>query len=237
MKHFCKVLGTMFVMMLAAQAQGQLVWVGGVSTDMFDVANWDLSATAVTTLAPNVSVSDNVLIGPGPFANNPIIPELDAQQRFQLDDGYSFTLDGATLGVAGNDGVGGATDTTNGPTVNVINGAQFNSFFVVNDVKVKIDGTSTATFGGGGNPINLSTVDIAPGGTLAFINEDPAAFRAEHLSKTFVLGSPGVEGVNLNIISDGAVGSIITVVPEPSSITLAFAAGAALLSCRRRRVM
>ncbi|MCA9169742.1 MAG: hypothetical protein KDB23_18840, partial [Planctomycetales bacterium] len=117
MKHFCKVLGTMFVMMLAAQAQGQLVWVGGVSTDMFDVANWDLSATAVTTLAPNVSVSDNVLIGPGPFANNPIIPELDAQQRFQLDDGYSFTLDGATLGVAGNDGVGGATDTTNGPTV------------------------------------------------------------------------------------------------------------------------
>lgn len=218
---------------LATPATAQIVWVGGVSSDVFDVSNWDLSSSTVTTIEPDVSIADNVMIGPGPFANSPIIPELPGQQRLQLDDGYSLTLDATTLGIEGNDGVGGATGTTDGPTVNIINGASFNPFFVVNDVKVVIDGTSSATFGGGGNPINLSTVDLSPGSTLAFLAETPSDFLAEHLAKTTVNGAAAVPDVNILVASDGAAGSIITVIPEPSSMTLAFMAGIALI--RRRR--
>ena len=119
--------------------------------------------------------------------------------------------------------------------MNVINGAEFNPFFVVYDVKVNIDGSSSATFGGGGNPINLSTLDLTPGATLAFLAEDPTAYINEHLSKTFVNGSPAEVDVNITIASDGASGSVITAIPEPSSVTLACLACLALLAQRRRR--
>ena len=211
----------------------QITWVGSVSDDIFDEANWDLSGSAVTMIDPNVSIMDDVLIGAGPFTNSPVIPQLDGQQRFQLDDGQTLTVAG-NLGIAGNDGVGGAPGTTNGPTVNVIDGGHFAPFFVVNDVKVNIDGTSSATFGGGGNPINLSTLDLTSGSLLTFLAETPDQYRAEHLSKTMVDGVAGIEGVNLSIASDGANGSVITVVPEPSGVLLGLLGGLALF-CRRPR--
>ena len=216
-------------------AQAEIVWLGGVSNDIFDEANWDLTNSMVTLIDPNVSIPDDALIGPGPFANDPVIPEVDGQQRFQLDDGKLLTLQGVSLTAAGNDGVGGAAGTTDGPTVMVLDGAQFDPFFVVNDVMVNIDDTSTATFGGGGNPINLSTVDLSPGAVLAFLNETPDAYRTEHLSKTTVLGVAADEGINVLIDSDGATGSVITAIPEPSSIVLAALGLLSLLSFRRRK--
>ena len=223
------------VLLTTSWSQADVIWVGGVSSDVFDEANWDLSGTAVTVIDPNVSVADNILIGPGPFTNDPIIPDVDAQQRIQLSDGFSFTLDAASITVAGNDGVGGEPGSANGPTVNVTNGSQFNPFFVVNDVKVLIDGTSSATFGGGGNPINLSIVDMQPGAVLAFLNETPDAFIAEHLGKTFVNGAAAVDGVNISIASDGAAGLVITAVLEPSSMALALFGVLGLLGLRRRK--
>lgn len=219
-------------------APAVISWVGGANTDIFDEANWDLSGSAVTTINPNVSIPDDVMIGPGPFTNNPVIPELAGQQRFQLGDGHVLTVTGAStlLSVAGNDGVGGAPGTTNGPTVNVMAGSAFNPFFVVNDVTVNIDAGSTATFGGGGNPINLSTVDLEVGAVLSFLAETPAAYRTEHLSKTTVDGIAAAEGVNITIAAfNGATGSQITAIPEPAtSVLAAIALGWAALLRRRR---
>lgn len=216
-------------------AQAEITWVGGASTDIFDEANWDLSNSSVTVIDPNVTISDDAVIGPGPFANDPVIPEVPNQQRFQLDDGKTLTLDSVTLTVDGNDGVGGVPGTADGPKVDVIGGGQFDPFFVVNDVLVNIDDVSSATFGGGGNPINLSTVDLTPGAVLSFLNETPDAYRTEHLSKTFVLGAPAIEGANITIAGDGAAGSIITAIPEPSSMVLATFGMLALLSFRRKK--
>lgn len=216
-------------------APANVIWVGDSSTDVFDEANWDLSGSAVTVIDPNVSIMDDVLIGPGPFTNDPVIPNVANQQRLQLGDGYGLTLDSTLLSVEGNDGVGGEPGSAAGPTVSVVNGAEFNPFFVVNDVLVNIDAMSSATFGGGGNPINVSTVDMTPGATLAFLAEDPAAYLNEHLGKTFVSGSPAVDGGNIMLVSDGAAGSVITAIPEPSSLMLACLAGLGLLARRRRR--
>ncbi len=228
----CLLIGALWIA-CPLTTQAEIIWLGGVSNDIFDEANWDLTSSSVTLIDPNVSIADDAIIGPGPFPNNPVIPEVDAQQRFQLDDGKLLTLQGVSLTAAGNDGVGGAAETTNGPTVMVMDGGQFDPFFVVNDVKVNIDGTSTATFGGGGNPINLSTVDLSPGAVLAFLNETPDAYRTEHLSKTFVLGVAAEEGINVLVDSDGNTGSVITAIPEPSSMVLAVLGLLSLLSFRR----
>ena len=198
-------------------------WVGGTSTDVFDESNWDLSGSSVTAIDENVNIADNVFIGSGPFANNPVIPDLGGQVRLQLDDGFTLSVDGGQIVYAGNDGVGGAPGTSNGPTVNVINGAHFQPFFVVNDVHVNVDSMSTAVFGGGGNPVNsgtagMSTINLQPGARLEFLAETDTDFRAEHLSKILVNGAPAVEGTNLNVFANGA-GSIVTA-PGPRHYTV-----------------
>ena len=223
----------------------EITWVGGASTDVFDEANWDLSSSAVAAVDENVTILDDVRIGPGPFANNPEIPNLGGQVRLQVGDGNTLTVDGAILSpiAGGNDGMGGepsgdddaANDGISGPIVNVVNGGQFNPFFMVHDVRVNIDSTSSATFGGGGNPINLSSIDLQPGGVLGFLAETPDAFTTEHLSKVFVNGAPAIDGMNIMLASDGATGSIITAVPEPATGLLAAFACLAFFAFRKKR--
>ena len=86
--------------------------------------------------------------------------------------------------------------------------------FVVNRVLVKIDATSSAIFGGPGDPLNISSVDLEYGSVLAFLEEDPNEFLNEHLNSVTVQGVPGVPGGNLNIVSDGGNGTIVTVIPQ-----------------------
>ena len=222
--------------LLALPAHSAIVWTGATSTDIFDESNWDLSGSTVTTIDENVSIDDDVFIGAAadPFANTPVIPDLAGQVRFQLADARVLTIDGGTLDIAGNDGVGGAPGTTNGPAVAVLGGGAFNPFFIVNDVSLSVDGSSTATFNGGGNPINISTVDLAPGAEFTFGNETPEAFTNEHLSKFSVNGAAAVIDGNITLASNGGTGSVINAIPEPSSmVMLGLAAFGAIF--RRRR--
>lgn len=219
-------IASMVALLMPLTANAEIKWVGGTNTDVFDDANWDFSDSTVTAIDENVTIPDDVTIGPGPFANNAEIPNSDGQVRLQLGDGNRLTIDGATISpvAGGNDGVGGepggdgdaANDGVAGPIVDVVNGGQFNPFFIVNDVRLNIDGTSSATFGGGGNPVNLSSIDMSPGAVLGFAAETPDAFTTEHLSKVFVDGSPAIDGLNIMLASDGANGSVITAVPEPA---------------------
>ncbi len=216
-------------LLAAVPAPGAIIWTGAADTDIFNEANWDLSGSAVTAIDPNVSIDDDVLFQ----GANVSIPELAGQVRFQIGDGFTVTVDNSTISAAGNDGFGGAPATANGPVINVVNGSAFDPFFIVNDVLLNIASGTSATFGGGGNPINLSTVDLEPGGVLAFLNETPDAYLAEHLGKTFVNGSPAVVDGNILLEPLGGAGSRVTAVPEPGVSLLLGLAGFALL--RRRR--
>jgi len=224
------------IMSLSAVAtlssQAVILWTGATSADPFDDTNWDFSGSGVAAVDPNVSIADNVTITNG----NVTIPDLPAQGRLQIGNGFTMTLDNTILGVANNDGTGGEPGGT-GIQIDVTNGSQFNPFFVVNNVAVDIDATSSATFGGGGNPINIATVNLTDGAVLSFLNETRAAFLAEHLSKVTVDGAPAVDGVNV-LVEDivGTPGSRVTVIPipEPSSIFLTAFAGLGFLVRRRR---
>ncbi|MCA9216460.1 MAG: hypothetical protein KDB27_25500 [Planctomycetales bacterium] len=231
-----------FSLALACTANAEIKWVGGASTDVFDEANWDLRGSSVTAIDENVTITDDVRIGPGPFAHDAQIPDLAGQVRLQIADGNRLTIDGSIISPVGNDGVGGepggdadpSNDGVTGPIVDVINGGQFNPFFIVNDVRLNIDGTSSATFGGGGNPINLSSIYMEPGAVLSFLAETPDAFTTEHLAKVFVGGAAAVDGVNIMLASDGGSGSVITAVPEPAFSVLPLIAAIALVFRKRR---
>lgn len=224
--------GASFLAATLCTSHAVITWTGAADTNIFNDANWDFSASGVSTISSNTSIADDVIISGG----NVEIPNEGGQVRFQLGNGFTLTVDNSTVApvAGGNDGVGGEPGST-GVNVNIINGGNFNPFFIVNAVALDLDGTSSATFGGGGNPINLSTVNLTAGSTLAFLAETPAAYTAEHLSKTTVNGAAAVDGVNIAIAPfNGNLGSTISVIPEPSGAMLLGLAGFALILRRRK---
>jgi len=226
-----------FVFILSISfTDGAVTWTGSSSTDIFDGANYEGLADGLV-LAPNVTIDDDVT-----FQNATVtIPQVDAQQRFQVGAGKTITFDGSTVSLSGgsNDGVGGAPGSslpngTAGPSLDIIGGSSFEAFFIVNGVQMNVDGTSSATLAGAGNPVNISTINLETGATLSFTRETIPQFNTEHLSKLTINGLAAQEGVNYTIDALGTTGSIITAIPEPS-VTLFGAIGATLLLLRRRR--
>ena len=227
-----KIGGFFTVSLISSQAV--VLWTGATSVDPFDDSNWDFTGSSVTSVNSNVSVDDDISVVGGSVE----IPNLPGQIRLQIGNGFSMTLDNSVMGLVagGNDGVGGALGGT-GVNVNLVNGSEFNVFFIVNSVSLDIDSTSSATFGGGGVPINISTVEMTEGAILSFLAETPTAFRTEHLSKITVDGVAAEEGVNIQIDPfNGNLGSQITVlpIPEPSASLLIALDGVAFLVRRRK---
>jgi hypothetical protein len=196
---------------IKAAAAG-IVWTGANGTDIFDEGNWDLSNSTVTVIDPNVSIDADVVL-----LNAVVdIPQLDAQQRFQVASGFTITVDNSTISLSGgsNDGIGGPPGSTlpagpAGPILNVVNGSSLETFFIFQGITMNVDSTSSATLGGGGNPVNISVIDLEPGATLTFTSETIDQFNTEHLSKLTIGGAAAEEGVNFTIESDGNSGSII----------------------------
>ena len=213
-----------------------VTWTGNAGTDIFDGGNYSGLANGVV-LGPNVTVEDDVT-----FNNATVtIPQVSAQQRFQVASGFTMTVDGSNFSLSGgsNDGIGGAPGSqlpagSAGPTLNIINGSSLEAFFIVNGVQMNVDGTSSVTLGGGGNPVNNSVINLDTGATLAFTRETIAQFNAEHLSKITINGTAAQEGLNFTIDALGAGGSSLTAIPEPS-IGLLGAIGCVALMLRRRR--
>lgn len=225
-----------FTLLSVGLSNGAVIWTGASDTDIFNGANYNGLADGLE-LGPNVTISDDVT-----FQNATVtIPQVSAQQRFQVDSGNTITLDASNVSLTGgsNDGVGGAPglslpNGTAGPTIDIIGGSSFEAFFIVNGVYMNVDGTSSATLSGAGNPVNISTINLETGATLSFTRETIPQFNAEHLSKLTINGLEAEEGVNFTIDALGNTGSIITAIPEPS-VSLFGAIGCALLFLRRKR--
>ncbi|MCH2026847.1 MAG: hypothetical protein MK172_14020, partial [Verrucomicrobiales bacterium] len=196
----------------------EIVWTGANGADIFDEANWDLSNSLVDIIDPNVSIEDDVVIADATVE----IPQVSAQQRFQVGSGFTITVDNSNIILSGgsNDGIGGPNGSRlpagpAGPTLDIKNGSSVKVFFIVNGVQMNIDETSEVIFGGGGNPVNNSVIDMQDGSTLTFENETIDAFNSEHLRKITVDGDPAEEGINM-LIGTGVDGfTTITAEADP----------------------
>lgn len=164
-------------------------------------------------LDPNVAILDDVrFVGPAPDAR---IPNLTGQGTFRVGDGFNVVIDNMRVFAASDDGLGCEPGPAAGVEVDVINGASFEPYFVVNDVFIDIDATSQVILGGPGDPLNQSYVNMTLGARLEFLLEDPTEFRNEHLASLTVDGAPALEGVNIQVDPVGTQGSVITVLPTP----------------------
>jgi hypothetical protein len=202
------------LIVLSGAAQADIRWTGAVDKDIFREANWDLSASTVTAVNPNQTINDNIVITGGSVE----IPDLPGQVRFQVGDGFTLTLDQSTLTALGDDGVGGISGTSAGPWVILAGGAEFDPQFITNGVRLLFGPLCSADFGGGANPINLSKMKLTPSAVLAFKNETVADYIAEHLFKTSVDSAPAQVGVNVQVLSDGGTGCVVSVItPYPNS--------------------
>ncbi|MFT4541367.1 MAG: hypothetical protein ACI841_004586 [Planctomycetota bacterium] len=200
------------IALLIVPAGADILWTGAVNDDIFDEANWDLTGSAVTVVDPNVTIDDNVVIA---NAIAPVIvPDLGGQIRFQVGDGFTLTIDGSELNAVGNDGIGGVPGTSIGPTVNLINSGKLGTFFITNRTHLDLDGTSSASLGGGATPINGSTIDLTAGCVLECPDETVTDFINEHLSKISVDDVAAVIDSNMWVVSDGAAGSVARALPQ-----------------------
>jgi hypothetical protein len=225
-----------FLFLSSFLSNAAVTWTGNAGTDIFDGGNYSGLADGFT-LGPNVTVEDDIT-----FSNATVtIPQVSAQQRFQVASGFTMTVDGSNFSLSGgsNDGIGGAPGSRlpagpAGPTINIINGSSLEAFFIVNGVQINVDGTSSVTLGGAGNPVNISSINLDTGATLSFTRETIAQFNTEHLSKITINGTAAQEGLNFTIDALGAGGSTITAIPEPSAGLLG-AIGCIIFVLRRRR--
>lgn len=78
-------------------------------------------------------------------------------------------------------------------------------------IELALAGSARLTLMSGENPLNNSTVHIAPGysGRIHFTNETPSSVRAEHFSKIAVDGQELQEGINAVAFTDGADGTYL----------------------------
>ncbi|WP_145196434.1 hypothetical protein [Planctomycetes bacterium Poly30] len=199
--------------LLPSAGIAQITWTGAVGPGIFVEGNWDLTASTVTMLDPGVPILDNVrFIGPAPDAR---IPDLAGQGSFQVGDGFGVVIDGMRVFAAADDGLGSEPGASVGITVEVVNGASFEPYFVVNDTWIDIDSSSQVILGGPGDPLNQSYVNMTLGARLEFRLEDPTEFRNEHLTSLTVDGQPAVEGTNIRVDAVGNQGSLVTVLAAP----------------------
>ena len=218
-------------------SQAALIWTGnGDGADLFSEANWmdnNSAVPATGTINPNAPVTAatggliliNTGTGPSSFSGH-----------FTLGNGNDIEVGGgknlastATYGlrVLASAGATHVSGTLSG-------GSMVDVQFVL-DIDWTLEGDSTLQLRGGGNPLNESTVDfLDTDSQLVFTNETVADFTSQHLGKVKVLGQPAVIGTNIQVVSNGTGGSIVTVIPEPSSTALLGLAGLAFILRRRK---
>ncbi len=220
-------------------SQAALTWTGaGNGTSLYAEDNWlddngFLPADDTINGATEVTAATGGLIQITGGTGTPA----SFSPNFYLGTGNSIEVSGGkNLGSSSTYGIQVAA--AQGANVNgILSGAStLNVQFTV-DIDWTLDGNSIMRLRGGGNPINGgSTINfLDANSTLLFDAETVAEFTSEHLSKILVNGVAAEIGTNINVVSDGGSGSIVTaIVPEPSSAALLGLGGLALLLRRRK---
>lgn len=192
---------------LATDAE-TLTWTGGGDGASFaDVANWAGTPTGgaidIAALVDDFVIADPAATvgGTGGVA-----------QLSWVSGSGSLSMSAGTL-----NGATGLRFTT----LDLSGGVMTRQFFL--EVTATVSGTAELRLNGGGNPLNLSTIEVV--GTEArvvFVNETPDDFRGEHAGKMTFDGLPAIEGVTYEVVADGGSGCVVRSLGgtfEPQTLT------------------
>jgi hypothetical protein len=224
---------------LASGWTATIEWTGGgdgvstfqeanwVVTDNTGQPGWTLGASPPAgAVNPNTNIETNAIVAGSGTAGG-----TGASGIYRMIDGVSLTVrDDATFRMAASIGIQNDLATDRSGLIIEGNGLVAAQFLLRLDVVLRDNGQLILF--GGGDPLNATTIDLdlAWTGSIVMDNEtvadwtDPASSITDaHITKVTVGGAPAVIGGNVQIVSDGGTGSILTlnVVPEPSTLALA----------------
>ena len=126
-------------------------------------------------------------------------------------NGKRLSVSGGTLRSASNQGVrhDNSDDGAARSPMTVDGGAAQLGY--LSKIELTLAGSARLTLMSGKNPLNNSTINIAPdySGLIHFTNEKPSSVRAKHFSKITADGKELQEGVNAVSFTDGADGTYL----------------------------
>jgi len=172
-----------------------LTWTGAGDGQSFgQAANWDGTPTG-GVVDINALVDDYVIDDPAAVVGG----SGGVAQLSWVSGSGSLTMSAGTM-----TGATGLRYTT----LDLSGGVMTRQFFL--EVVATISGTGELRLNGGGNPLNLSSIDVqGTESSVVFINETPADFLNEHLTKFTFDGLPPIEGVTFTVETDGGAGCIV----------------------------
>ncbi|QDU88548.1 hypothetical protein Pla175_19260 [Pirellulimonas nuda] len=211
----CCRLASWTLMGIAAQVSGAtLTWSGGGDGQTFShTANWLGTPTGgmidVASLVDTYVVNSAANIA-NVFANL----EFRAGGRLEMSAGDLDVLANGDFGL-------GRVESPPSFGSILLTGGRLSARYLA-EMNVAIGGDATLSLSGPTNPVNTSTVDLlGSGATVHFLNETPAAFVSEHLTKFTVQGAAAVLGLNLQVVGDGNAGSLVTLlIPTAATVQL-----------------
>ncbi len=226
MKKTLTIVGVLSASVIASHAT--VVWTGAANTDFYNDANWDFSGAVNGTTAINPSTDINEDLSISGAAG------LTGVGRLDLGAGYSITLTNSSF--APSSGVNGVVDgDPSNSVLNVLAGSAMTSTWLTEGMTLNVDGTSSYTLRGAGDPINSqsekTTINLAPGATLTLASV--AEFTEQGLD-IMVNGVSFAADTNILTFSGNTATAVGAAIPEPSGVTLIGLAGLAMILRRRK---
>lgn len=226
MKKILTIAGVLSASVIASHAS--VVWTGATNNDFYNDANWDFSGAVNGTTAINPSTDINEDLTVNGAAG------LTGGGRLDLGAGYSITLTNSSF--APNSGVNGVVDgNPNNSVLNVLGGSSMTSTWLTEGMTLNVDGTSSYTLRGAGDPINSqsekTTINLEPGAQLTLAS---LAEFTEQGADITVNGVSFAADTSILTFSGNTATAVGTVIPEPSGVALIGLAGLAMILRRRK---
>lgn len=217
---------------LSESAHADVYWNGSVSSDWSNSTNW-------TGGLPSGGGAGNTVINPGTPIATPVVSTADNSTVGQLyisiagglsvvDGGQLSTVDLIT-GVWGNSG----SVNVSGGTLNIsgllnMGAAGFDGDVLISGGTLTAGSLSINTTGGAGMDLSGSGSFITASSQLGNVNY--------WIANNAITANGGLGTVNVDLISQpGSIVLTVQAIPEPSTMALAIAGGAAVLFLRRHR--
>lgn len=218
---FCCCIG--LLSLLSQSSFADLVWTGaGNGTSVFQEANWINdsnnqvpSAGAIDGDTPVSSSFGAIVMGLDNASYGPFSPNFDLGGNTLYLSGTNSNLSSSAKGLRSN--AGGSLSRVNASGSTTIE-VQY-----LKDLEVSLKDSASLILKAGGNPIDSTTIDLANNwtGEIKFLNKKVGDWISPgsgggtaNLDKITVAGERAVLGLNVLVLSDGATGSTLTVIPE-----------------------